>query len=153
MRADPVEVTLSTDLAFFGSAAPAPDADQDLISDDSDNCVYKPNTDQLDLGSLGNDSARDDIGDLCQCGEGQGNGTIVDPGDVQQLLRVLAGFPAPMSDLDVKKRCSVVAGGGSDPDDCDIKDVVLVQLAAQNPGSSALTQHCPNATVNQAGSQ
>jgi hypothetical protein len=152
-RADGTPVVLNTDLAFFGTGEPAPDVDQDTVSDDSDNCVYKPNPVQLDLGSVGVGSDRDDIGDLCQCGEGERDGTIEDPGDAQQLLKVLAGFDAPMSDPDVKKRCSVAAGGSGDPDDCDIKDVVLVKLAAQNPGASALTQHCPNATVNQAGSQ
>jgi Regulator of chromosome condensation (RCC1) repeat len=130
-----------------GSGERSEDADSDLISNDTDNCVVYDNPNQIDVGGLqltGHPApAFDGIGDGCQCGDALGDGQI-SSADVTQLQQVLAGDPTlTASQIQAARaRCSVsgVATGADHPYDCDIKDVLTLSLAMQGtgPGVSAV---------------
>jgi hypothetical protein len=144
-----------------GSGEVSEDADGDLISNDTDNCVVRANFDQLDRGGLfvpgGSAQTPDGVGDACQCGDIMGDGQITppdfpdsgDPGDARELLDVLAGVPLdpnPVVSETLRQaalaRCSVsgIATGADKAFDCDIKDVLTLELAVngQGPGLSAV---------------
>jgi len=109
------------------------DSDGDTVTDDSDNCVYTPNSSQGDNGGVLT-STPDDIGDACQCGDfhlsGQVGRGIVDNSDRQIAQEVLVGLH---TDPELVQRCNV------SPDcDCNILDVVTLELATDsNPSTPA----------------
>jgi hypothetical protein len=117
------------------------DADQDKVSNVTDNCLHMPNDTQLDRGGLGAGlQFGDGTGDLCQCGEVSGDGEILeigasDDGDIDELLDLLTGLGTsgtPAISGDALDRCNVsgdTPSAGDDPKSCDIKDAVVVALA------------------------
>ncbi|MDE0885183.1 MAG: thrombospondin type 3 repeat-containing protein [Myxococcota bacterium] len=109
------------------------DYDGDLHADEQDNCVFTSNVDQADSGGL-KMSVTDGVGDACQCGEGDGNGTIGIGGDkdLENMLSHLQGTtPADFNE----SRCSV----GS-PATCTIYDAALLDLSLKS--SATLDNVC-----------
>jgi hypothetical protein len=109
---------------LVGSYNQADDTDLDGRSDDVDNCPFVANSDQLDRGKLAS-LLPDGIGDLCQCGESTGDGSIFAP-DVMLLRQLLAGQGVSQPLL-VHGRCSVQGTPG-----CDVADVALLRRALSN---------------------
>ena len=114
------------------------DYDGDLHADEEDNCVYTYNLAQADHGGLKTTSA-DGVGDLCQCGEGEGSGeepgqgTIeVGDDDLSNMLAHLRGeTPAGFDE----SRCSL-----GNPSTCTIQDAALLDNALQS--SATLDNVC-----------
>jgi hypothetical protein len=101
------------------------DFDEDLRRDEDDNCVYTSNVAQLDQGGL-KTSASDDIGDACQCGEGEGTGQIMTTGaDLTNMLDYLRGGAPAGFDV---ARCSV-----ANPSTCTIHDAAVLANALVSP--------------------
>ena len=67
------------------------DTDGDGIPDSSDNCPYTFNPDQKDSGGIGVGSPPDGIGDACQCGDVDNNGSVTST-DATILARSLVGL-------------------------------------------------------------
>jgi hypothetical protein len=109
------------------------DYDGDLHADEEDNCVFKYNVDQADSGGL-KVTTTDGIGDACQCGEGDGNGTmgVGSDQDLQNMLSYLQG--ATVTGFD-ESRCSL----GS-PSTCTIYDAALLDLSLES--SATLDNVC-----------
>jgi hypothetical protein len=106
---------------LVGSYNQADDTDLDGRSDDVDNCPFVSNSDQLDRGKLAS-LLSDGIGDLCQCGESTGDGSIFSA-DVLLLRQLLAGQGVSQPLL-VQGRCSVQGTPA-----CDVADVALLRRA------------------------
>jgi hypothetical protein len=106
---------------LVGSYNQADDADLDGRADDVDNCPFVSNSDQLDQGRLAS-LIPDGIGDLCQCGESTGDGSIF-TSDVTLLRQLLAGQSVNQPLL-VQGRCSVLGTPA-----CDVADVALLRRA------------------------
>jgi len=101
------------------------DFDEDLRRDEDDNCVYSSNVDQLDQGGL-KSSTPDDVGDACQCGEGEGTGQIMTTGaDLTNMLDYLRGGAPAGFDV---ARCSV-----ANPSTCTIHDAAVLANALVSP--------------------
>ena len=109
------------------------DQDLDLRRDEDDNCVYKSNADQSDLGGFMT-PVKDGVGDKCQCGEGDGSGQIweddamlgFDQANMLEYLR--GGAPGNFAE----DRCSL--GGDSA---CTIYDAALLDQGLKNSGAVA----------------
>ena len=118
---------------FQASPSFAQDADSDGIPDGSDNCVFVANPGQEDVGGLLG-SGSDGIGDVCQCGDlnGDGRGDLVDAAIYQ---RDLAGLSPEASNPEL---CSV-AGGRLD---CEVNDEWALRegLVGIAPGVSQVCQ-------------
>ena len=112
------------------SASTVPeDYDEDERRNEEDNCPFKANIDQSDLGGNGNEED-DGTGDLCQCGEANDNGAVQQSGgddDVASLREHLAR-PDPGTAPAIEERCSV-AGSGA----CTILDAVVLQRSLGPP--------------------
>jgi alpha-tubulin suppressor-like RCC1 family protein len=122
------------------------ESDTDGIMDDSDNCQFANNHQQLDTGLLGG-AGRDDIGDVCQCGEAEGvAGAIpgITPDDVNELLSVLLGN-APV-DEESDARCSVSRRDPTNPaeapEECDILDVAVLDAHLAGAAGTQITDFC-----------
>ncbi|HTO53308.1 MAG TPA: hypothetical protein VMR50_07975 [Myxococcota bacterium] len=145
--------TGSYSIAYAGDAAGWPRganlldvsgfSDGDGVIGAADNCPFVANSDQSDVGGIGAAAGPDGIGDVCQCGEVDGDGRVA-PSDLAQIRRGLAA-----SDLVAfPERCNVI--GAVDPTllasgmrrDCDIADVVVIAraLATLGPGVSQVCQ-------------
>jgi hypothetical protein len=83
----PYHGDISRDLALDIDGVCANDSDGDGVADSLDNCPYEPNPTQSDLGGLGA-APPDGIGDACQCGDVNNNGTVTSS-DVTVLKRAL----------------------------------------------------------------
>ena len=118
---------------FQASPSFAQDADSDGIPDGSDNCVFVANPGQEDLGGLLG-SGSDGIGDVCQCGDLNGDGRV-DLLDAAIYQRDLAGLSPEASNPEL---CSV-AGGRLD---CEVNDEWALRegLVGITPGVSQVCQ-------------
>lgn len=120
-----------TETVIVASSHPE-DYDGDLVRDEDDNCVYAVNADQSDVGGLKMTLA-DNVGDVCQCGEGEGTGTIeVGDGDLKNMTDYLRGDSVPGFD---ESRCSL-----GNPSSCTIHDAALLDSALQS--SATLSNLC-----------
>ena len=89
------------------------------MEDSLDNCPYEPNPTQSDVGGLGT-AAPDGIGDACQCGDINDDGTVTSS-DATVLSRALSnlspafsvGGNAACSAAGVPATCCTGAGTGS----------------------------------------
>jgi lysophospholipase L1-like esterase len=89
----------------FSVAANAQDADSDGVPDATDNCVHVANPGQEDVGGLFGPPP-DGIGDVCQCGDVNGDG-LIDLLDAATYQRGLANaLPAALD----RDKCSVIGG-------------------------------------------
>jgi len=117
-----------------GEASAVPDDnDADLRANEDDNCIHKYNPDQADSGGFMT-AAADGVGDLCQCGEGDGTGQIWldDPMtsfDQTNMLEHLRGNTPVNFDED---RCNL--GGDSA---CTIFDAALLDQGLKQNNSVA----------------
>ncbi|MCH7644484.1 MAG: thrombospondin type 3 repeat-containing protein [Myxococcales bacterium] len=135
-----------SDLAFtIGTTVRSEDIDGDGITNDSENCLYAANPDQLDQGSLNSDLA-DGRGDACQCGnldEDPANPGMVSADDVRPGLKLLAGaLPDDAIRTKVEQLCSVskISTGGALATSCNIVDLVVLQRAVS--GGGELNDEC-----------
>jgi hypothetical protein len=71
------------------------DSDGDGVPDSLDNCKYRANADQADSGGV-NSSVPDGIGDACQCGDVNNDGTVTSS-DVTVLQRALVNLSPAFS--------------------------------------------------------
>ena len=124
-------------MLLSGTGAPNEDSDADQWQNDTDNCPFKYNPLQEDSGGLGS-TTKDLIGDICQCGDGTGDGARdrrsndVDRDARDPDRRGAGGRRARASRA--ARRCSVAGD-----DDCDIQDAAVLELAraAQRQRSDA----------------
>ena len=111
------------------------DQDSDFRRDEDDNCVYKANADQSDLGGFMT-TAKDGVGDACQCGDGDGTGQIwLDSAgsfDQENMLKYLRG-DSPVGFAE--DRCSL---GGSAT--CTIYDAALLDQGLKD--TTAVANEC-----------
>ncbi len=120
-----------TDSVIVASSHPE-DYDGDLVRDEDDNCVYAMNADQSDLGGL-KTTEPDNVGDVCQCGEGEGDGTIeLLDDDLKNMAMHLRG--EIVADFE-ESRCSLAS-----PSSCTIHDAALLDSALQS--SATLSNVC-----------
>jgi hypothetical protein len=108
-----------------------PDSDADGIPDPADTCPYFYDDTNADAGGVGEGSAPDGVGDLCQCGDLSGDGRVTAL-DLQRYRAYLVdpvGSPLGTAEF---TRCSV----RDEMFDCGLADVVVIAraLAAQAPG-------------------
>jgi hypothetical protein len=97
------------------------DFDRDGVSNEADNCPYLANPDQRDSGGLWGRAKRDAIGDACQCGDLDGDGTI--SAKDAQLVRRSARKQKPLLlDAAQKLRCNLSAKPG-----CALRDAKLIE--------------------------
>jgi hypothetical protein len=114
------------------------DYDEDGMGDEVDNCTYHPNPLQGNGGDLLKVSPPDDFdddGDGCECGETQGDGSIVEPSEVDRLQDLLVGA---VVDDDAMDRCSVDGDA-----QCTIRDAILLSRSIQ--GQATLQPSCISA--------
>jgi hypothetical protein len=112
-------------IALGASQAAAIDSDGDTVDDAVDNCVYTQNPLQEDTGGVG-EALPDGVGDACQCGDLDGDGTA-DVLDAVLFERHLAGLEPSLS---AGETCSVIGGRiDCDPNDVTVLRDALVELA------------------------
>ena len=128
-------------LASTNACDPTADTDSDGFDDCADNCPFRSNPGQEDNGGVGT-TAADGTGDVCQCGDINGNG-VVNSTDAVLIKRSIALLSPYFS-----------IGGMPEPDNCDVNgvsddtcsstDVVIIKraLVGLSPG---IKQVCPNA--------
>jgi hypothetical protein len=116
------------------TVVPAGDADGDGVPDASDNCPYTPNADQKDTGGIGSGSAPDGIGDVCQCGDVNGNGQVT-LADSVIILRSL--LTPPTATLQNPQLCDVGGSAG-----CTLADSVIILRANLSPPTATISQQC-----------
>ncbi|MFN8625897.1 MAG: thrombospondin type 3 repeat-containing protein [Candidatus Binatia bacterium] len=117
------------------------DADGDGVPDASDNCPYTANADQKDTGGIGSGSAPDGIGDVCQCGDVNGNG-VVTLADSTIILRSL--LEPPTATQQNPQLCDV--GGTSG---CTLADATIILRANLSPPTATILQRCAPANPQQ----
>ncbi len=101
------------------------DGDGDGAGDEIDNCPFIFNPGQENGGGV-NTLVPNAFGDLCECGDGNGDGPVFS-NDIQALQQALAGL---LEDLSVLDRCSVVGGT-----ECDILDIVTLGQVLDQGGT------------------
>ena len=133
------------------------DRDDDNRGDNLDNCPDWPNTEQLNRGAVGQAGTGIDlIGDLCQCGDSGGDGTVdnaldntgggaeTEEDDVTQCQEALAGKSTGNAQEDAERaaRCSVT--GAEAP---TIIDLIVMERELGLPGSAGtpIEQVCDQA--------
>lgn len=97
------------------------DIDNDGVADSLDNCPSTPNPDQSDNGGL-NSTIADGIGDACQCGDINGDGTITNTDSIL-IKRFILSLPSPFrADF-----CDINGDA-----QCTNTDAILIQRAILN---------------------
>ena len=143
---DPFETIFSggsvplTEVSFQTLFESPDDSDADGISEESDNCPFKFNFDQLDTGTL-NSTSMDGIGDLCQCGEGNDPGGDVTIDDAAAQREQLAG--QSIGD-EPAQRTSVAQGT-----ELNILDVAVLARETQGLAGPGIMQVCAPAVRSQ----
>ncbi|MCS5637980.1 MAG: hypothetical protein NZ990_15785, partial [Myxococcota bacterium] len=117
------------------------DLDGDGVRTEADNCPYLANSDQIDQGgfdpsgTFGVDefspaASYDGIGDACQCGEGNGNGTItIGDEDLPNFRKYMLGFDVPLIEFN-PARCNV-RNDLVNTAKCNILDAMLLKRALE----------------------
>lgn len=113
-----------------------------IAIDCDDNCPFTPNPDQADDGGLLSMLA-DGIGNVCQCGELDGNG-VIDAGDVAAFRSFLADPNGAALTPEADERCTVIGSAGI----CDLLDVTVLRRAVEGPQlPPGLAQICAAASA------
>ena len=115
----------------------ASDTDFDGVIDLEDNCPYRANPDQSDVGGIGFSSVPDGIGDACQCGDVSGDGEVSLSDNVRILRWILDPVENPLS---VPMNCNV----GGNPE-CDIVDAEIIKNRLLSPPRTVIQQSCVSA--------
>jgi hypothetical protein len=130
------------------------DRDLDSRGDNADNCPDWPNPGQQNNGGLRFVGTGDNIGDLCQCGDSGGDGTVDNASgevpltaedDVTNCQLALAGVDTgdPVADAERLARCSVT--GSQQPTIIDLV-VMEIELEAEGSAGAPIEQVCDQAT-------
>jgi len=114
-----------------------PDTDGDGLRDPDDNCPFTPNADQADDGGVGEGSAPDGIGNLCQCADVNKDG-FVTKADFKAIIA--ATRPGNTVPLAAPELCD--AGGAAG---CTQEDAVILRLALTRNPPRGIAQQCPPA--------
>jgi hypothetical protein len=135
-----VNVTRAT-LAFLLTSArllAGPDVDADAVLNAADNCPFVANAGQEDAGGVGSGSPRNGVGDACECGDVNGDGsvTIADASDIARAL-----LSPPTAALARPALCDV--GGGAA---CTLADAVIVRRALLAPPTASIDARCARPT-------
>lgn len=107
-----------------------PDADGDGVPDSSDNCPHAANADQLDRGGVGSAAPADGIGDVCQCGDVNGDGKVTTSDSVITARSLLIPPTATMAH---PEKCNV--GGNAA---CTTADVTIIKRALLTPPTAMI---------------
>ncbi len=118
------------------------DLDADGVRTEADNCpnIYNPAqedngslnpTGEIGIGGGSSGASYDGIGDACQCGEGDGDGTISNGADLPNLRKHLMGEDAP--DFE-PARCNV-RNDTVNTTQCNILDAILLKRALEGATS------------------
>jgi hypothetical protein len=99
-----------------------------------DNCRYAPNAGQDDTGGIGGSSGPDGIGDECQCGDVNGNGSVTLSDSL--IIRYSLVTP-PLTTMARPDLCDV----GSSPG-CTLTDATIVRWAQVTPPAATIQQVC-----------
>ena len=102
-----------------------------------DNCPFVSNPGQEDVGGLGFANPPDGIGNVCQCGDGTGEGQA-NATDAAFIKRQALGLAAPL--FLVPDNCDV-----SGNEKCNGTDATLIVHAALGNVSPLFGQNCPSA--------
>jgi uncharacterized repeat protein (TIGR01451 family) len=113
---------------------PVEDKDGDGLSDWLDNCPSFANPNQADVGGIGAASGPDGIGDVCQCGDVNGNGRVT-TADATIVTRSL--LVPPTATLARPDLCNVGGSAG-----CTTADAVIVTRALLVPPTATVQQVC-----------
>lgn len=111
-----------------------PDSDGDGVEDPLDNCLHFANPTQSDVGGVGASAGADGIGDACQCGDVNGNGSVT-TADATLITRAL--LLPPTATLDRPDLCNV---GGSAA--CTTADAVILTRGLLVPPTATVQQSC-----------
>ena len=95
------------------------DADGDSVPNDDDNCTYRANLDQADVGGVAFTDTNG-VGDLCECGDVSNDGGV-DTADVTALRTFLAGGALSADGL---AKCSVIDLASPT---CDVADLTVLR--------------------------
>ncbi|MBW2420099.1 MAG: hypothetical protein JRH19_16270, partial [Deltaproteobacteria bacterium] len=115
---DELDISEPNSVSITSTANAADDIDGDGWRDESDNCKYYYDPSLTNSGGLLSNQSDDDAnGDVCECGDTSGNGSIWDyEPDLELVRKAVMGMGlAEGVDQDVLDRCSV-----SGTSDCDI---------------------------------
>ncbi|MFQ5515837.1 MAG: thrombospondin type 3 repeat-containing protein [Myxococcota bacterium] len=126
------QVTLRTAAPGFwplvAGGFPTLDIDADLIQAFRDNCPFAPNPLQMDGGGVGAGSRPDGIGDACQCGDVDDDGTV--DGSDTDAFRDFLVDPLGMSLLpEGQAKCTVIGVAS----ECDVLDVSVIRRTLDGP--------------------
>ncbi len=110
------------------------DDDADAVGDVCDNCAYTPNVGQSDVGGIGPAAPPDGIGDVCQCGDVNGNGRVT-TADATLVTRSL--LVPPTATLAQPALCDV---GGTTA--CSTADATILTRALLVPPTATISQAC-----------
>ncbi len=111
-----------------------PDSDGDGVPDNTDNCPHAANADQLDRGGVGSAAPADGIGDVCQCGDVNGDGKVTTSDAVITARSLLV---PPTATMAFPEKCNV--GGNSA---CNIADVTIMKRSLLTPPTATIAQVC-----------
>jgi len=125
---------LICDLGAYEASPPTADADGDGAPDETDNCPFIPNADQVDRGGVGSNSDPDGIGDACQCGDVNGSGRVT-LSDATLVLRALLVPPA--ATLAKPELCNVVGSAA-----CTSSDAAVIRRALLVPPTATIGSAC-----------
>lgn len=110
------------------------DTDADGVPDAIDNCPTVPNAGQQDLGGIGAGSLPDGLGDVCQCGDVNGDGRVT---FTDAVLVQRATLMPPTATLPHPELCDVASSPA-----CTIADAVVLRRALLSPPTATIEQHC-----------
>ncbi|MEE8558153.1 MAG: hypothetical protein V3T14_09735 [Myxococcota bacterium] len=114
---------------------PGGDADSDGVDNAIDSCPFEPNGGPESQA----DSDQDGRGDVCECGNVDGNTAV----DIFDALRIAQGtLQPPLVEISQPRNCDVDHNGV-----CDIFDALRVAQATLTPPLVDIVQLCPAATV------
>lgn len=110
------------------------DTDGDGRGDGCDTCPYALDPAQIDRGGKGTGSPPDGIGDVCQCGDVNGDGRVT---VVDATVATRALLNPPTASMAHPELCDV---GGSLA--CTTADAVILRRAQLSPPTASLVQQC-----------
>jgi hypothetical protein len=114
-----------------------PDSDGDGLRDHVDNCPNAFNPDQTDGGGVGPGSGPDGTGNVCQCGDVDGDGFVTKADGTAVRAWLAPGRGAPLARPEL---CDVNGDGA-----CTGKDAHAIGRAQPRPGKADDLQRCPPA--------
>jgi hypothetical protein len=127
--------TSTTSMEGTYTVAAGLDADVDGVIDRLDDCPFAADPLQEDHGGIGSGSAPDGIGDACQCGDVNGDGSVTLTDAILITRSQLVPATATLAKPDL---CDVGGAAG-----CGLADGVIVRRALLSPPTATIQYSCP----------